>query len=475
MTFFTNIENTNIKRIIAFSDIHADIDSLIINLRDCANVIKKNHEFDLNIRDEDLEYLLNIDLNMNESDYRVNLNYEWCGGDTYVVIIGDILDGLRSDTPTYNNKHINYYPQLEIKIIKFLNFLDDEAKKKGGRIIKLIGNHELENFKGNRDLINSYAFSEDLKKGDNYYKGISRQRYFNFDNEGFILYKHGGTGVLLKINNNIFVHGRITNINLKTYTEINDYINTTIDFTNIHNPNYEMFDQFIKLKRESPLWGRKYGDESKINDRFDNNKKFCKEVQTNLINFCKSIENCNPLNLRIIIGHCPQNYSSWFDKKNKTFSKIMNFNNIEVLEGPIYSGKIDLDKNIVFGISMECDKGEQLSDSDKNIIYRVDTGTSRAFDKEQVYLPNPAYNLQRGILSHQDYEKKMLLSRTPQILEIMENDIKIIRSRIRNTRIHQPRPTYEKLIEQNPELSLENDYYKKKYLKYKMKYINIIS
>ena len=95
MTFCTNIENTKIKRIVTFSDIHADIDSLIINLRDCGNVIKNKQEFNMNIRDEQLETLLNIDLNMNESEYRVNLNYEWCGGNTYVVIIGDILDGLR--------------------------------------------------------------------------------------------------------------------------------------------------------------------------------------------------------------------------------------------------------------------------------------------------------------------------------------------------------------------------------------------
>jgi hypothetical protein len=473
MTFCTNIENTNIKRIITFSDIHADIDSLIINLRDCGNVIKTKQEFNMNIRDEQLEYLLNIDLNSNESEYRVNLNYEWCGGDTYVVIIGDILDGLRSNTPIYNNKPINYYPQLEVKIIMFLNFLDDEAKKTGGRVIKLIGNHELENFKGNTGLIKSYAFSEDLQKGDNYYKGKSRIEYFNFDNEGFKLYKYGGTGMLLKINNNIFVHGRITNFNLKTYIDINDYINTTTDFTNTENLNYKIFDDFINLKRESPLWGRKYGDNAKVNDRFSNNKKFCKEVQTNLVNFCKSIENCNPLNIRIIVGHCPQNYSSWFDERNNTFSKITKFDNIEVIEGPIYSGKIDLDKNIIFGISMECDKKDQLSDSDKSIIYRVDTGSSRAFDKEEVYLSNPKYSLDTDKLSKQNYEKKMLFSRTPQILEIMENDIKIIRSKMRNTRIHQPRPSYEKLIEKNPELSLENAYYKKKYLKYKSKYFYI--
>jgi hypothetical protein len=355
----------------------------------------------------------------------------------------------------------------------FLNFLDDEAKKTGGRIIKLVGNHELENFKRNDDLINSYAFSEDLKKGNNYYKGKSRLEYFNFGNEGFNLYRYGGPGVLLKINNNIFVHGRITNFNLKTYTEINDYINTITNFTNTENLNYELFNDFINLKRESPLWGREYGDNTQINKRFDNNKEFCKEVNNNLINFCKSIKNCKPVNIRIIIGHCPQNYSSWFNEKNKTFSKITKYDNIEVLEEPIYSGNIDLDKNIVFGISMECDKKDQLSDSDKSIIYRVDTGTSRAFDKEEVYLSNPKYSLDTDKLSKQYYEKKILFSRTPQILELKDNDIRIIRSKMRNTRIHQPRPIYEELIEKIPELSLEDKYYKKKYLKYKTKYFYI--
>ena len=61
MTFCTNIENTKIKRIIAFSDIHADIDSLIINLRDCANVIKKRQDINNNIRDEQLEFFLIIE------------------------------------------------------------------------------------------------------------------------------------------------------------------------------------------------------------------------------------------------------------------------------------------------------------------------------------------------------------------------------------------------------------------------------
>ena len=52
---------------------------------------------------------------------------------------------------------------------------------------------------------------------------------------------------------------------------------------------------------------------------------------------------------------------------------------------------------------MECDKEDPLSDSDKNIIYRVDTGSSRAFDKEQVYLSNPKYTLDKQKLSYRNY------------------------------------------------------------------------
>jgi hypothetical protein len=64
--------------IYTFSDVHGDIDALIINLRDNAKVIQKKpgFNFDQNTRDIDLVGLLNLNLNVNENDYKNDLNYE---------------------------------------------------------------------------------------------------------------------------------------------------------------------------------------------------------------------------------------------------------------------------------------------------------------------------------------------------------------------------------------------------------------
>ena len=102
MKWKTNIINSK-NRIIALSDIHGDIHSLIIALRDCAKVIRKknNLTFDSSVIDHSveilLEYDLNLDLNKQTLFYKDDLDYEWCGKDTYVVICGDFLDGFRNN------------------------------------------------------------------------------------------------------------------------------------------------------------------------------------------------------------------------------------------------------------------------------------------------------------------------------------------------------------------------------------------
>jgi hypothetical protein len=76
----TRIEVEESRRIITFSDIHADIHSLIIALRDCAQVIQKKegHKFDIESEyDPELEQLLNIELiSKIQNEYPDDLNYE---------------------------------------------------------------------------------------------------------------------------------------------------------------------------------------------------------------------------------------------------------------------------------------------------------------------------------------------------------------------------------------------------------------
>ena len=120
-----------------------------------------------------------------------------------------------------------------------------------------------------------------------------------------------------------------------------------------------------------------------------------------------------------------------------------------------------------------------INDEDQRFIFKVDVGSSRAFDYKPYYIPNGD-------------EKNIQLEfgqRTPQVLEINNKDnIRIIRSTIFNTRIHQPRQEVEKLLKgTKSELKIDEVYdpkypylpglaggsYKDKYLKYKNKYIKL--
>jgi hypothetical protein len=157
MVWKTNIYDPSITRIIALSDIHGDIHSFIVALRDCAKVIRKKYNIDYNVIDYHteilLEYDLNLDLNKDTPFYRDDLDYEWCGDNTFVVICGDFLDGFRNSFGNHRISNIDSrckncmdleYDQVEIKIFRFINALNEDAIKSKVNeafflIFKLIG------------------------------------------------------------------------------------------------------------------------------------------------------------------------------------------------------------------------------------------------------------------------------------------------------------------------------------------------
>ena len=465
---------TNETRILSFSDIHGDIHSLIIALRDCGEVIIKQ-SFSNDIEDTDLENLLNIDISIEDNGYIDTLNYKWIGGNTHIVIIGDFLDINRDDSLNKNSLGQNEYPQIEIKIFRFINSINKQAKENGGRIIKMFGNHEINNIIGNKDFIEKYSFPKTMQL-QNYYRNNNRVECFMHGKEGYNLMLEDGMYILFKINNNLFVHGGPTdNLNFYDYNRMNYIINFKDD-TNI--------DKIITFlaNAESPLWIRDFGEYSLLNKRINNNEEFCNQVKTILTMikgnnyFYDDIKT-----IRIIIGHCVQSTSTISNKNNITFSYInkKKSNNIkEVLEPKLeeiinnnkrfiptkltlideykndylklndnnndndklydvkYRGTVDLEKRIVFGITMECDNDLNSAD---NYIYKVDVGSSRSFDYHYLPRKNDIANLN---LSLEELENKYFLSRTPQILEIINNKPKIIRSLVNNTKIHQPRKFY---------------------------------
>ena len=489
-------------RILSLSDIHGDIHSLIIALRDCGEVISKEN-FINDKEDLDLENLLNIDISEEDCEYEDSLNYNWIGGDTHIVIIGDFLDINRKDNTILKTNGFgqNEYPQIEIKIFRFINAINKQAQKKGGRIIKMFGNHEMYNIIGKKDFIKKYSYPNTIKL-KNYYRGYDRVKCFKYGNEGYKLMLEDGMYVLFKINNNLFVHGGPTvNYDFYDYNKINNIIN------NNNNKIKLIIDSLCNNDPDlSPLWTRIFGHDSLINKRIYDNDEFCNNVKQLLIKikgndyFYDDIKT-----IRIIVGHCVQSLSTIFNKNNTTFSYINNnkSNNIkEVLEPKLekvinydkriipdkltlideyktdydylnnnnnnnnkltiynnknydvkYRGVADLEKRIVFGITMECDNDLNSAD---NYIYKVDVGASRGFDSFFLPTENDIKTLSKNQL-----ENKYLLSRTPQILEIINNKPKIIRSLINNTKIHQARINQKKN-------------FKYLYLKYKYKYEQLL-
>ena len=154
-----------------FSDVHGDIDTLITTLRDVLGLIRKKSGHNpggKKQRDPELETFLNLDLNdsVNQTLYSHTLNYEWVGTDKVVVIVGDILDGTRLDRDlipevinldnipyvyTGNKTYPHYYPQIEYKILLFINGINADAQSleertgiKQGKIIRTRKNIQLD-------------------------------------------------------------------------------------------------------------------------------------------------------------------------------------------------------------------------------------------------------------------------------------------------------------------------------------------
>lgn len=491
--------------IITFSDIHADINSLIICLRDCAQVIKvKDGREPQKLLD--LLYQMLI-LDIWHDDYEFDLGYEWIGENTQVVIIGDLIDGYRYSVEYQVDKNSIWYPQIEVKILYFINQINIDAKNKGftGEIIKLLGNHEVMNFLGvsnenifPKELINSKYINLDLlykKPGETFLHSVltvaplentfmSRIEFFKVENFGLELYKFGsGTGIIVSINRNICIHGALYN-NWNNIKNLDSYSNLITIFNNInHIINNGKITDYIEVDTEtvdvrgnkikkttnvltalfenlnnyedSPLWNRVWADKHEttnrhngLKDSLGNDKKtHCKKINEILVKIFPGVKS------RVIVGHCTQYYNpnEKFINKNTTLkNKVVSQSNhiIEVFDNTSeYSGEQKLNdaENNLFGISCDCLK--------HGVVY--DPLTKDYITKYDYSL----YKVDVGVSRAFDYKeenfreikndyfinelKLFIMSRTPQVLKIMKNsNIQIIRSTYENTNIHLQRPYY---------------------------------
>jgi len=322
-----------VKRIIVLGDIHGDY-NLAVKLLEIANLIR-------------------IDNNNNK--------ILWVGSDTYVVQVGDQIDRCRPDGGmTCDLKDATFDDEpSDIKILKLFDDLDSQAEKFGGRVISLLGNHELMNAEGNMD----YVSYENLKDFDNYIDPDNQSIRFNSGIEarkhafkpGNHIARNLGCSRLCAVivGSNLFVHGGFLDVLLYELkiTKKNDLedINILVKKWLLGLINKEYVDHIIGYSKNSMFWNR-------------------------------------------ILGNIPPTMSNEDNECIKHIDKV-----IKVFElGSIYIGHTPQSFIHNDGINSVCN----------NKVWRVDNASSKAFHMfDEDFLKT----------------KRINKNRTPQVLEIIDD------------------------------------------------------
>lgn len=179
----------------------------------------------------------------------INANIEWVAEppNTIVVQMGDQVDSINRDSALEDWEVLP-----DVEMIYFTNLLNKMALSKGGRVISLIGNHELMNIIGN------YSYVSPKSLGNN--RGE--------------LFKPGGSlsailsqrPIVVKIGGFLFCHAGLTQDHLnilKKYNKDVSYINTIwknfVKTNAILLEDKEIFENII-LGNEGILWTRDLND-----------------------------------------------------------------------------------------------------------------------------------------------------------------------------------------------------------------------
>lgn len=143
----------------------------------------------------------------------IDSSLNWIGKDTYVIQLGDTLDGKRPDV-SLDKDYINQTGEIEIT--KLILSLDRKAKQYGGRVISILGNHELYPYYYYNDesFNRKYVKTSDLNNYKKLYN-ISRFKYYK-PGKGDGAKLLGKTRpMILQLGKFIFCHGSLSQEFLK--------------------------------------------------------------------------------------------------------------------------------------------------------------------------------------------------------------------------------------------------------------------
>lgn len=255
-----------VKRIIVIGDIHGDM-NLLKQLLQKAQVINENNK--------------------------------WVGKSTFVVQVGDQIDSCRPTNLQCSHSETTPNDQpYDKEIIEFMDRLHKSARKRGGAVISLMGNHELMNILGNLDYV-SYQNIAEFGKNGQYDDGfINRKKAFGCTGKyGRMLICTHPTSII--IGQNLFVHAGILPKFLKalkvTSQQEIEKINDIIKLWLLGKMNDHYISEIINSTTLSPFWNRILGS---IPFGVSTNDELCKKFLDPVLDILQVG--------KMIIGHTPQ-------------------------------------------------------------------------------------------------------------------------------------------------------------------------
>ena len=332
-------------RTIAIGDIHGDID-VAINMLRIARCIKK-------VPSDTLDSVL-LKNKKNQDEY-----YIWTGKDTQVVQVGDQVDRCRpiGDNICLLPNTTSNDEASDIKILKFYTEMNKMARKKGGRLVSLLGNHELMNVAGKMHYVSYMGlldFSPNVDLSKMTINSSNNNDFSKFTEEGLQYRRNAFTNKnnierkeplneylactrtsAIIIGDLLFVHGGFTKLMAESYDidnlnkivrkwllgKLTDEVeNENIDLLktkpehSMKNVSYNFKERLNKLlnsgsKGMSIFWNRLLGQLPSDIDIKNKNIKMSDESKKNIIEKCDAylkpvfkILNING----IIVGHTPQ-------------------------------------------------------------------------------------------------------------------------------------------------------------------------
>ena len=277
-----------VPRLVAIGDLHGDLKVTLQALR-LARVIPRHI------------YPNNVD------------QISWCGGDTWVVQCGDQIDRCRPDN--WKKNCIDDWSDViedegsNMRIIKIFQNLDVEARKCGGRVLGIIGNHELMNVDKDYRYVSPEEFLEFVpqsqrgpKYTDDGYPLGHYHRLKSFERGGNIA-KHYAfqKKSVIQVGKFIFVHGGIGHALASKYTihELNSIVKKWL-LKEGTEADDEVFDEIFRSDDDiSPFWCRLYSEED---DEDENTEQGFNHLMS-ILN--KRNETIQPIE-GMVVAHTPQ-------------------------------------------------------------------------------------------------------------------------------------------------------------------------